>query len=402
MVEVYQNEKRLFGLFLVLATVFWIALVAGTFGLALIWLLIFFVAYLFAQSAFISYIKGTAVEITPQQMPELHDRITQCSTKVGLKEVPQAYLLNGDGILNALATRFLGRNFIVLFSDIVDALDGHPQSLNFYIGHELGHIQRKHLIWGPYLAPAAVLPLLGAAYSRAREYTCDLYGLACCDKPTDAAFGLAVLAAGPEKWRKVNIAKYAEQTERTRGFWMSFHELISDYPWLVKRMERVLAKGTGNRPRVPPRSLLAWILALFVPRLGVGGSAAGGLIFVAMIGILAAVAIPAYQDYMGRAHVGVAISEADKVRDAVTEYIMQHKAFPQELQEIGLADAFPSDAISEITFTDNNEIVIVLKGNTPATVDKTLVYTAVVRDGQLYWDCTGGTVKPELRPKECR
>jgi hypothetical protein len=44
------------------------------------------------------------------------------------------FLLNGDGIFNAFATRFLGRNLMVLFSDIVDAMEAQPEALNFYIG----------------------------------------------------------------------------------------------------------------------------------------------------------------------------------------------------------------------------------------------------------------------------
>jgi hypothetical protein len=59
--------------------------------------------------------------------------------------VPEAYLLQMGGMLNAFATRFLGRDFLVLYSDVVDGLADNPDALNFYIGHEIGHIKRKHL-----------------------------------------------------------------------------------------------------------------------------------------------------------------------------------------------------------------------------------------------------------------
>ena len=147
-----------------------------------------------------------------------------------MSPVPDAYLLNGNGAFNAFATRFLGRNFIVLLSDVVDALDAEPDAINFYIGHELGHIGRSHLLWGPLLFPASILPLLGAGYSRAREYTCDLHGAACCASLAGAQHGIAALAAGSRRWQSLDTRRYAAQAESSSGFWMSFHELISSYP----------------------------------------------------------------------------------------------------------------------------------------------------------------------------
>ena len=221
-----------------------------------------------------------------------------------MERVPDAYLLHGDGIFNAFATRFLGRNFIVLYADVVDALEPHPGAINFYIGHELGHVHRKHLLWGPVLFPAGILPILGAAYSRAREYTCDRYGLACCDDPQDATRGVAALAAGGKRWRTLDLTHYADQAQASGGFWMSFHELTADYPWLVKRMAQIMS-GSGQRVgRIPRRSVFAWLFALFVPRIGLaraGGGLVSMMVVIMVVGIVAAVAIPAYQDFLGRA-----------------------------------------------------------------------------------------------------
>ncbi len=300
---VYRYEKPLFVISLVISLLFWLALIVGTLGVALVYVLFFFVFYLFVQSGFISYLKGTAVRITPQQFRDLSERVHTCSKQLGMQRVPEAYLLHGDGIFNAFATRFLGRNFIVLYADVVDALEAHPDAINFYIGHELGHVHRKHLLWGPVLFPAGILPILGAAYSRAREYTCDLYGLACCKDPKDATLGVAALAAGGKRWRTLDLPRYAAQAQASGGFWMSFHELTGDYPWLVKRMSRILV-GSGQRaPKVPRRSAFAWLLALFVPRIGVakGGGLASMLVVVMIVGILAAVAVPSYQRYVKQA-----------------------------------------------------------------------------------------------------
>src|SRR4051812_18745377 len=221
---VYKNEKTLFGIMLAGSILIWAALVIGTVGMALVYLLLFFISYCFAQSALVSYLKGTAVRITPQQFPDLHQRIEVCCQRLGLDVVPEAYLLQMGGVFNAFATRFLGNNFIVLYSDVVDALEDKPDAINFYIGHEIGHIKRNHLRWSALLAPAALVPLLGAAYARAREYTCDRHGFHACDDLKSAQVGLAALAAGGKRWRHLSVSNYVAQTQQTSGFWMSFHE----------------------------------------------------------------------------------------------------------------------------------------------------------------------------------
>jgi Zn-dependent protease with chaperone function len=290
----------LFRLMLVWSVLIWGVLLVITFGLALVYLLFGFLFYCVAQSALISYIKGNGVRITEEQFPDLKQQIAACCRKLGLEEEPQAYLMQMGGMLNAFATRFLGRHFLVLYSDVVDGLADNPDALNFYIGHEIGHIKRKHLSWSTILMPALALPLIGPAYSRAREYTCDRHGLAACDNPVNAEHGLAVLAAGGKRARTMNNQAYVDQARHTEGFWMSFHELVGDYPWLVKRMAAVRALAAGHELRQPSRNKLAAFLALFVPRTGMGSGAAA-IVPIVMIAVMAAVVIPAYKNYQQKA-----------------------------------------------------------------------------------------------------
>ena len=397
---VYRHEPALFMIMLVISLAVWGLLIVGTLGLALVYVLLGFIFYLFIQSAFISYIKGTGVRVTPEQFPDLHARLTACSEKLGLKSVPEAYLLHANGIFNALATRFLGRNFIVLYSDIVDALEVRPESLNFYIGHELGHIKRGHLVWGPWLWPAGLLPLLGAGYSRSREYTCDLHGAACCASPEDALRALAALAAGGSRWKTVNLNAYSSQN--VGGFWMSFNELIADYPWLVKRMLWIDPATAAHR--VTGRHPLAWLLALFVPRLGTGGSA---LVFIAIIGILAAVAIPAYADYMARAQLTEGLTLAAPAKTCIEEYYESHQTTPTSNEECGLAspDQLNGSYTESITVSEGGTITVLFRdsGVADAIAGNTLVLQAELDDqGRIMWNCQGGTVAAKYRPSACR
>lgn len=297
---VYKNERSLFTIACVLATLVWLAAIAGTFGVILIILLFFFLSYLFIHAGFIAWIKGNGIEISNEQFPELYTRFTECCAKLSIKETPRLFILNSDGILNAFATKFLRKHYVVLFSSVVDALERKPALIKFYIGHELGHIQRNHLKWGPFLAPVLWLPLLGSAYSRAREYTCDRYGLACSDSPVDACYALTVLASGERKWAEVKVSSLLKQVQETGGFWMSYHELTNDYPWLTKRIAHVVAVGRDQAVDAPKRNAFAYLFAFFTPRSAVPGG--GGIFFIVIIiAILSAVAIPAYRDYQQRA-----------------------------------------------------------------------------------------------------
>jgi len=158
---VYPRERTLGTITLVVGLLIWLGLIIGTFGAALIVLAVGFVLYLFAQSALIAHIKGNGVELSETQFPDLYTQFTACCDRLQMQNRPQVYILNGNGGLNAFATKFLGAQFVVLMSDVVDAMDKHSDGVRFYIGHELGHLRMKHLS-GHFLRwPALWLPLIG-------------------------------------------------------------------------------------------------------------------------------------------------------------------------------------------------------------------------------------------------
>nr|WP_315215624.1 M48 family metallopeptidase [uncultured Duganella sp.] len=402
---VYKNEKALFGIMLAVSLAVWTGLLAATMGMApvflLFYLLLFFVAYCFAQSALVSWLKGTGVRITAEQFPDLRERIDACCRRLGLERAPEAYLLQMGGSFNAFATRFLGNNFIVLYSDIVDALEERPDAINFYIGHEIGHLKRQHLRWSALLAPAAFVPLLGAAYARAREYTCDRHGFHACDDLDSAQVGLSALAAGGKRWRQLSTAGYAAQAQQSSGFWMSFHELVGDYPWLVKRMAVMRGLAAGSEVEQPGRHGLAYLMALFVPRLGVGG--AGSLLAVlALAGVLAAVAVPAYQDYTTRARMAQVVGVGRDAAAAVERYFYAHGSAPATLEQAGYAMADPNHVVQNITVDAANGAVHVF----PADLNyrgKAIAFTPSLDENKrVAWRCGGDGIPARLLPADCR
>ena len=398
---VYRKEKTLFVLMLVLSLLLWAALLVGTAGMMALYMLLFFVSYCFAQSALVSYLKGTGVKITAQQFPDLKARIDACCARLDVEQVPDAYLLQMGGVFNAFATRFFGQHFIVLYSDVVDALEEKPDAINFYIGHELGHIKRKHLRWATLLAPAAALPLLGAAYARAREYTCDRHGFHACDDLASAQLGLAALAAGGKRWRDMSISNYVAQARESSGFWMSFHELVGDYPWLVKRMAVMRGLAQGKEIEQPARSGAAYLLALLVPRLGVGGGGGSLVAVLALVGILAAVALPAYRDYEARARMGRAVAVGHEATAAVERYFYANGKAPATLEQAGFALADPSHAVQDLSVDAGNGVVRVFPSDLSYR-GKAIAFTPSLDENKkVAWRCASEEIPAKLLPEEC-
>ena len=389
---VYPRERVLAAVTLVLGLLGWLALIVGTVGVALAFIAIGALAYLFAHSALIAHVKGNGVELSTEQFPDVYAQFVECCRRLDIAHPPKAYILNGNGVLNAFATKFVRDRYVILTSDIVDAMQGNADGLRFYIGHELGHLRMKHISKALLRWPVLWLPLLGAAYSRARESTCDRHGLACSGSGGAAVLALSVLAAGRARWRTLNVANYVRQTEHSRGFWMSFHELISGYPWLTKRAARM----TNDTGAAPARNPFAYLVAIFVP---FGGRLGGGfsfLIMVYIVGVLAAVALPAYQDYTVRAKLTAVVIGSQSARDKLASYYLSNQRIPATLSDAGVSEQL----------ADGSQLSLDPKGMslTVKTKHGELVFVpSKGAQGRIVWSCTNGEgLKATQLPPSCR
>ncbi len=356
-------------------------------------LLLLFIAYAFVMSASIAHFRGNAIEVSEHQLPALYQQLSECCEALAVSKRPTMYIQNGNGVMNAFATWFLGHRYVILLSNVVDAMDSNTNGVRFYIGHELGHVLRHD---NPILAflrwPALRLPLLGAAFSRARESTCDRHGLACSKSPEVAARSIAALSAGAKSWADVSLDGYRRQVADGTGFWMSFHELVASYPWTAKRAIRMLDQEAG----IPRRNPFAYVVAMFVPYAGRMGAGLGMLIYIYLIGVIAAIAIPAYQDYTVRAGFMAVAAESQPARQQLTDYYLAEKKVPPSLKEAGIAEQLPDGV--ELSLDPQHMVL------TAHSKRGDLVFTPT-RDnqGRIAWTCSGGAgAKPQQLPQSCR
>ncbi len=244
--EIYPKENLYFSIRLVVSIAIYVLisfLIAKYITIAMGGVIFFYIGLLLlfiilSLGLRVGHIKGNAVKITKNQFPQAYEILEVQSEKLGIKKVPSVYILQSGGTLNAFATKFIGRNYVVIYTDIFElAYEQGQDALEFVIGHELGHIKRNHITKSLYLLPSVVIPFLASAYSRACEYTCDNIGKAL--NPNGAKDGLLILAAGKTLYKKVNIEEYINEERQENSFWKWFSEKVGSHPNLPKRVDRM-------------------------------------------------------------------------------------------------------------------------------------------------------------------
>ena len=233
-VEPWPSERPLTIAAFLIAGAFWLVLAFTIIGLFYALLLVGILSL--SHVLMIAHIRGNSVRLGPNQFPELHQAVEQLARRVGLPRAPEAYLMQAGGVLNAFATKYFRGNFIVLYSDLLDACGANTGARDMIIAHELGHVRSGHLNWLWFLFPAYLFPWPGRALSRAREYTCDRYGLAGAGGKDGALTGLTILAAGGRHGPLVNRAALVDQADSLGGLGMRWAQMYMSHPPLVRRI----------------------------------------------------------------------------------------------------------------------------------------------------------------------
>ncbi|HFB5593546.1 TPA: pilin, partial [Neisseria gonorrhoeae] len=121
------------------------------------------------------------------------------------------------------------------------------------------------------------------------------------------------------------------------------------------------------------------------------------MIVIAIVGILAAVALPAYQDYTARAQVSEAILLAEGQKSAVTEYYLNHGKWPEDNDKAGVASSssIKGKYVKEVKVENGVVTATMNSSNVNKEIkDKRLSLWGRRQDGSVKWFC-GQPVKRE-------
>ncbi|MBJ9578244.1 fimbrial protein pilin [Acinetobacter baumannii] len=130
------------------------------------------------------------------------------------------------------------------------------------------------------------------------------------------------------------------------------------------------------------------------------------MIVVAIIGILAAVAIPAYQDYMTRSKVTELLSTASSCKNSVSEYYQTKNSAPADTDAAGCSSN-GTQYVTSLAVSNGTITVLATSavgGGVTATDGIKLVPSYNSTTGTVQWGCSavGANMKPKYLPANCR
>lgn len=133
------------------------------------------------------------------------------------------------------------------------------------------------------------------------------------------------------------------------------------------------------------------------------------MIVVAIIGILAAIAIPAYQDYITRSQVSEAVTLGGGLKAPLSEYGADKNAWPTALiapDATAASNQLNATIIGKYSTVTTTGLGAYPTGTVTVTMTtgkasgSTLLY--ITENGGSNWDCTTGTIEQKYRPNACK
>ena len=129
------------------------------------------------------------------------------------------------------------------------------------------------------------------------------------------------------------------------------------------------------------------------------------MIVVAIIGIVALLAIPVYQNYLVRAQVAEGLNLSGPVQAAIAEFYDDGGAYPANNVEAALNTPTSYSGKYVDSISVSGAVISILYGNDAnlQISGQSVTITAVASQGAMSWDCASGGVIPDIfLPKACR
>jgi len=124
------------------------------------------------------------------------------------------------------------------------------------------------------------------------------------------------------------------------------------------------------------------------------------MIVIAIIGILAAVALPAYQDYTVRARVSEAINVMSGPKTSVSEFFISQGAFPASAPFS--TDVSGAENVDGLAWTSGDRIQVTLGPVGGGQQGSNFELSPITSQGAVGWSCLPGTVDIQYLPAECQ
>ncbi len=123
------------------------------------------------------------------------------------------------------------------------------------------------------------------------------------------------------------------------------------------------------------------------------------MVVIAIMGVMAAIAMPTYQDYVDRAKISEGFSLAAPVQLAVMQYAIEHGSLlgADSNQAVGISGEIKGSYVENMAVS-NQGLITIFYSQPKGTLELSPDY----QSGQIHWSCQGGSLPMELRPSRCR
>jgi type IV pilus assembly protein PilA len=128
------------------------------------------------------------------------------------------------------------------------------------------------------------------------------------------------------------------------------------------------------------------------------------MIIVAIIAILAAIAIPAYNDFTTRSKISEGMSLASTAQLAIVEYFVMTGSWPEDNTSAGLAEPemISGEYVASVT-AQNNQILVLFKPDAGVGIsDNQIILEAQDAKGSIQWICSSEQIASQFLPQNCR
>lgn len=130
------------------------------------------------------------------------------------------------------------------------------------------------------------------------------------------------------------------------------------------------------------------------------------MIVVAIIAILAAIALPAYQDFVARAQVAEGVSLAAGAKVGVADSYAGRATFPADNGDAGLSapGSISGRYVQSVTVgAGNGQITVLFNSAAQSNIaGKNLVFSPTLHDGSMEWTCSSPDLAARYLPSSCR
>ena len=194
---------------------------------------------------------GTLVRVGQRQFPDIYEAGSIAAARLSTPPVP--IYVKRSSEQNIYALGLSGQPLIVITSSMIDQMSS--ESLQFFIGREIGHIRAGHAWLRTLLRPlGANIPVIGKLldsvifgdWMNRTEFTADRAGLIACGSLTVSISTMLKFSVGTSLFQKLDIREFLAQINDVRSVGGRVTEIVAEQPYLIQRIRRLVRFALSN------------------------------------------------------------------------------------------------------------------------------------------------------------